>query len=288
MKQIIMIILAVVIFTGVMLAGCGARSEDPIETATEELEVTFLDVGKGDCILIRKGEEVTLIDTGYADTVQDVISELKSLGIATIDHLIITHYDKDHVGGAAGIVQNFMIGEIYLPGYEGSSEEYSELMAAIDELDLPATVVTSDLSLVMEGADVTIYATDVEYIADTEEEEGNDNDVSLVVSLIYQDDSYLFAGDLEKEGIAAYLENHAESYDIVKMPHHGQKAGNSEDFIAAIDPQIAVITDSEDDPAEEKVLELLEEEGAQIYMTKDTGTIIITGNGTGSYEITYS
>ena len=275
------------IFLGLMLAGCGARSEATAETGSgsdDTLKVTFLDVGKGDCILVQKDGKNMLIDAGYEETAESVISFLKEQGVASLDYFIITHYDKDHVGGAAQVAEAFDVQQIYLPGYEGNSQYYEAFMAAIEDGDLKAEQVTEDLFLDFSGASLSIYASDVEFVPETEEEEGNDNDVSLVISLINGADSYLFAGDLEKEGVAAYLSEDHLTFDVVKMPHHGKKAGNSDGFIASVSPKIAVITDSTDDPAEEKLLALLEEAGAKTLQTSVAGTIQITSNGSGEYH----
>lgn len=85
------------------------RKDEETENASELMSVTYIDVGKGDCILIEKGSSVILIDTGYSDTSGNVSDYLNTKGITYIDYLIITHYDKDHVGGAADIAELFEI-----------------------------------------------------------------------------------------------------------------------------------------------------------------------------------
>lgn len=296
MKSVI-IIIAVTIFTGLMLGGCSsagskvssaaASAADAVtETVSEALTVSYIDVGKGDCILVQKGDSVCLIDAGYEETAASVIQYLKENGIEYIDYFIVTHYDKDHVGGAAAIAQSFGTGQIWLPDYEGSSSYYEAFMEVIEEYQLNASAVSEDVSFDLDGVSFEIFASDVDYVVETDTEEGNDNDVSLVVSAVYGEDSFLFAGDIEKEGITAYLEKGHGTYDVIKMPHHGSKAGNTDELIAAVNAEIAVITDSEEDAASDKVLEMLAEADTEVYRTSINGTIVITGTGTGEYTVT--
>ena len=263
-------------------AGCGGAKKtwDP----ADELRVTFIDVGKGDCVLLERDGVFALIDAGYRETADAVTACLREWGVETLAFLIITHYDKDHVGGAAAIAENFAISQLYLPGYEGHSKYYTALMQVIEERSLPALRVTEDVSFTLSGVDFTIFASPVEYVWDGTEE-GNDNDVSLVTEARYGQDSYLFAGDLEKAGISAYLAAGHGTYDVVKMPHHGSKKNNTDDFIEAVRPKIAVITDSPADPAEDATLTLLKQYSAAVYRTALNGTVTVTSGGVGKYSV---
>lgn len=248
-----------------------------------ELRVTFFDVGKGDCILLEKDGAYLLIDAGYAETAADVTGFLKERGVSSLDAMIVTHYDKDHAGGAPAVAQAFPVKQIYLPGYEGEGQ-YTALMKTIIEQALPYRQVTEDVSFSLSGVSIEIYASDVAYIP-AGEKEANDNDVSLVISAKYGEDSYLFAGDLEKEGINAYLAKGRGSFDVVKMPHHGDKKKNTADFIAAVSPKIAVITDSAEEPAEDKTLSLLTSSRVKTYRTAVQGTVTVISTGAGRYRV---
>ena len=283
-RKMILVITAILMTITVMamfLSGCGSTAgAETGQSSAEELSVTFIDVGKGDCILLEKDSSVILIDTGYKESADSVIGYLKDRGITRIDYLIITHYDKDHVGGAARIAEAFEVAQIYLPDYEGSSKYYTAFMEVIEAAGLNASRVSEDISLDISGVTLEIYASDVEYDA-TSGSEGNDNDVSLVVAAIYGEDSYLFAGDIEKAGIKAYLAAGHGEYDVLKMPHHGKSSGKLADFVERVNEQIAVITDSTDDPAEDAVLEMLG--SADVYRSAVNGTVTITGTGDGVY-----
>lgn len=284
MKKLCVVLLAL-LSLAVLLTGCGTKGgEATASDGQGQLRVTFIDVGKGDCILLEKDGCFALIDAGYDDTSGAVISFLKERGVRSLDAVIVTHYDKDHVGGAPAVAQAFAVVQLYLPGYEGHGKYYNALMKTVIERSLTYRQVTEDTSFQLSGARVDIFASSVEYVYDGTQE-GNDNDASLVVAAVCGGDSYLFAGDLEKAGIGAYLAAGHGTYDVVKMPHHGSKKKNTGDFIADVQPKIAVITDSAEDPASEKTLALLAQASVTVYRTSQRGTVTVTGDGGGTYTV---
>jgi beta-lactamase superfamily II metal-dependent hydrolase len=226
-----------------------------------------------------------MIDTGYYETSGKVLAYLKRKKVERLNCLIISHYDKDHVGGAIPIISKVHTEKIYLPDYEGRSAYYEALADYIEKNRLDASQVSSDISLDYDRMHLDIYASDIAYDYDTVKEEGNDNDVCVTAALFFGDDSWLFAGDLETEGIAGFLAANRGPFDVVKMPHHGRKASNTKEFIESTAPMIAVITDSKDEKAKKKVVKWLTEQGANVYSSSVNGDITITGNGHEEYEI---
>ena len=80
------------------------REQEPCSVGEEGcVRVSFIDVGKGDCILLQSGQSAALIDTGYDRTSNGVLSFLRGRGVDRLEFLIITHYDRDHVGGIRAI-----------------------------------------------------------------------------------------------------------------------------------------------------------------------------------------
>ena len=281
----------------VVFAGCG-RAEDSsggttsVKSTTQNVpngvRVSAIDVGKGDCILVQAGGMSALIDTGYDSTSGEVVFYLRNQGVERLDCLVITHYDKDHVGGLRAIGKAFDIDAVYLPGYEGADKNYRTAMAAVNELGFPVQRVVQKQVLTLGDASFTIYPSSVAYVPDAKGNEGNDDDLSLVTTLVFGGDSYLFAGDLEKDGIAAFLKSGFERFDVLKMPDHGQKCSNTDEFLAEVQPRIAVITDSAADPADKKSLKLLAGCGAETYRTSECGTVVVESAGTGNYSVVTS
>ena len=248
------------------------------KTADPSLKVSIIDVGRGDCILVRKGGHAMLIDCGYEETSAAVSSYLRSSGVESLESVVITDYDNDHVGGAAAIIEAYSPAAVYLPSHEGSGPCYEALISSLDKAGsgTASVRVTSDTAFRLDDVSVTIF------VSRAGSDGGN---CSLVVSVRQSKDSYLFAGDLEKEDTAAFLADHTAQWDVIIMPHHGNQKDGTEELLASVRPKIALITDSSQEPAADSVLGLLEVTGAKIYRSSENGTVTITSSGKGVYRI---
>lgn len=265
-------------------AGSGDADTPPVGGSGQEagtFRAVFLDVGKGDCILLSTEGRYMLVDAGYEETADEVLDSLRAYGVSSLDAMVITHYDKDHVGGAAEIAQEIPVGTFYLPDYTGDPDKCADLLALIDAQDLSAVQVSEDIRFSLGTAQVCVDAALIDY--DPAEE--NDNDASLLVEIFYGEDSWFLPGDIEEEAIDAWLLARAREYDILKMPHHGRKEDNTAGLIKAVSPQIAVITDSPEDDASPKVLKKLEKKKVRVLRTSENGSILVTGYGIGKYDI---
>ena len=275
-------ITAAVLAALLLLTGCGgtAAEENPKEDS-RGLEVVFFDVGKGDCILVSMGGEHLLIDAGYEETSGGITKELLSRGVDSLDAMIVTHYDKDHVGGAAEIAQKIPVGTFYLPDYIGDEDKCGDLLEMIEEENLQAVRVSEDTEVTLGEAAVRIDAALVPY----DPEEKNDNDASLIVEILYGEDEWLLPGDIEKDAVEVWLDSHAGNYDVLKLPHHGKKEKYSKAFLESVSPGIAVITDSDEEDASDKILKDLEKNDAKVFRSSVNGTITITGSGSEDYKV---
>ncbi|MBR3226373.1 MAG: MBL fold metallo-hydrolase [Atopobiaceae bacterium] len=256
-----------------------------VSSASSRIRVSVIDVGKGDCILLQADDEAVLIDTGYESTAADVLSCLRDQGVSSLGAMVITHYDRDHIEGIRPIGEAVGVGTIYLPEYEGADKNYRSCIKSVEALGVPIQRVTEELVLPIGNAQLTVFPSGVAYRSGSGKEEGNDNDMSLVATLRNGSDSYLFAGDLEEEGIDAYLAANHGQFNILKMPHHGQHSSNTLEFLDDARPQIALITDAEKDPASKKTLKLLKAADVQTYRTSVDGTVTVESDGSGTYSI---
>lgn len=296
LKRKLWIVLLCSMFLLVSLTGCSGRSKKSDSSGTPggntdssgesgpgdgELQAVFFDVGKGDCILLTMGEDHILLDAGYDETYQSVAGELKKQGIKALDAMIITHYDKDHVGGAAEIASVIPVDVFYLPDYTGDEDKCGDLIAMIRKKGLESVRVTEKENLSLGQAQVEIDPALIRYNAS----EKNDNDASLIVKIFYKEDEWLLPGDIEKNAIEIWLGENTQTFDVLKLPHHGRKEKNTKELIENTDPEIAVITDSAAEEASEKVLKQLEKKEITVYRSSVNGTVTITGNGTGKYDV---
>lgn len=268
------IVLAVVFL---IISGCGNRED--IESAvpeigTDELHISVLDVGKADAIVLSNGDETVVIDTGEKGNNKDIEEYLDKKGLSRIDYLIITHFDKDHVGGAAKLIKNVEIGQIITPDYTGNNKEYEKFVDAVVEAGLEWNAITQNISFSIGDANITIYPP-----MKTEYKSEPDNDYSLVIDAEHCGNSFMFAGDCMTERLAELPEQMNMEHDFLKVPHHGRECEGMYEFIKSVSPDYAVITCSEKEGAEFGVIDALGDVGCMTYMTTKGRVDIISSPG---------
>jgi len=254
------------------------------------MEVIIYDVGKADAILIITENHVVMIDTGENRHSSQIIDDLLGRNIFEIDTLILTHFHKDHAGGAGAIIRAITVREVLVPNYGKSSGSYDRLMSALGDSGLESIVLTEKMSFTLDNVEFNVYPTlrgyhDFRVNDDDEDDYENsglsENDFSLVIDVAHGDNYFLFAGDAiagRLEEILATESIISRDYDFLKVPHHGRYNRMSDTFIQAIAPTYAVITDSADDQASDKVLYALIRIGAVILSTQN-GDILCISDG---------
>jgi len=259
------------------------------------LEIFIFGIGKADAILITTENHTVMIDTGENKHGPQIADYLFSHNIAEIDYLIITHFHKDHVGGADTIIRNFKIGEIIVPNYGKGSKQYNRFAEAMRESNIDETILTKTMEFILDNSKFTVYPSEQEYYyyGDSEdgednEDEGyndeisvNENNFSIAVSVNHGNNNFLFTGDAKSKRLKELLSVDDiinTDYDFLKVPHHGRYNKRTAEFIHAISPKYAVITCSANSPADERVINALEEVGANIYFTSD-GDIFCVSDG---------
>ncbi|MCR5067146.1 MAG: MBL fold metallo-hydrolase, partial [Erysipelotrichaceae bacterium] len=220
-----------------------------------------------DAILITDGEHNILVDTGYRETAEQLTARLKELNVTSLDLLILTHFDKDHIGGAAAIIDGFNVQEILQGGYVKDSSHYSSYIQALRRKGITAKLVDRDLERSYGSLRLRINPP-----AEKEYEKNPSNNSSLITMLDFHDYSFLLMGDAENLRLKEYadLAVTAETNVILKVPHHGDYHKNLALILDRYHPLASVICCSETDPepAEvEKTCALLSQYGSEIYRT---------------------
>lgn len=260
-----------------LLSGCRPdawRGEDTAGTKAAQVKVTFFDVGKGDAVLIETANHSMMIDCGYDDTADVILNYLREQETDRLDYLLLSHFDKDHVGGADRILAEIETETVLQPDYVPDGGQYGEYMEFMRAEGKVPVAVTETMELTLDGAELVIYP------PQKESYEEEDNDFSLVVSMRHGEGSFLFAGDCEKERLKELLaqKEFDLASDVLKVPHHGRREKNSQEFLDAVRPAIAVITSSKEKPADEEICSVLEELGTDIYFT-ERGTVTVLWDG---------
>lgn len=238
-----------------------------------ELELSVLRIGAADCIILISGERAVMIDAGEDDDGAEIVSFLAKKGVQSLDCLIITHFDKDHIGGADAVLAGVEVGRVLMPDYEKDGKQYGELADALAAVNIVPEALTADTSFSVGDMQFSVRAP---HKADYK---AGDNDFSLVTMLTFGEKRFLFAGDAEAERLAELLAEDDLACDVLKMPHHGRMNENTAAFLDACAPKRVIIADSDKSPADAELLELLAERNIDVFETKD-GNIRIVSNGT--------
>ncbi len=258
----------------------------------KQLQITNLDVGQGDCTCIRLSGKTVLIDGGSSDVVEvgkyRISKYLKYYGIRRLDYIFITHSDSDHTSGIAEIIQDhnkmgFDIGALVLPDVKKRDENYKALEQLCHNCGITVKKMKKGDRIRVGGMDIRCIHPRRDYNWRTE------NDYSLVLSVKYGKFHGLFVGDLESAGEQEILWDIRDA-DYLKAGHHGSAGSSGEEFLAALRPEIAVISAGEDNryghPAP-AALERLRKAGADIYSTIDSGAVTVDTDGAGIRVSTY-
>ena len=251
--------------------------ENEVTYNAERLEVHYIDVGEGDSALITCGDDAMLIDAGDPTMGTTVRLYLKNHGITHLKYLLLTHSDKDHIGGAASVISNFDIDEIFMCRYEKDNDVYLNLLNEIDYKSM--TWRTPDVGEVLSFGDseITVVAPNREY--------DNPNDSSIAVLIRHGDDSFLFTGDAEAPAEADIIANGLDIHATVyKVGHHGSRTATSQEFLDKVAPSVGIVSCAKDNDYGHphiETLEKLKDRGVKLYRTDLQGSIVAVSEGNG-------
>ena len=211
-----------------------------------------------------------------------ILPFLWNKGINEIDAVLLTHPDTDHVGGLASVLKNVKVNYVFDNGMPKESISYNNYKAAVTEK-------VPHYRIIKQGEKISGFPQVRLLVIHPPEPHlagsaADTNNNSLVLKLVYQDVSFLFCADIQKQAIEQLL-----SYSpmlkstVIKVPHHGSDEGEERDYLfQAVSAQLAVISVDRDTrfgvPAPE-VAERLEQLGAKVYKTSDSGAVIISTDG---------
>ena len=261
-----------------LLAACAPGGAERAPEAAEpaegaDLTVHFFDAGKADAILLHTPDSAVLIDAGEKGFGKTILAYLEEKGVGKIDCLIITHFDKDHVGGAAKVLNSIEVGEVLQSNQPKDSEEYEKYRKALDAAGIEAVTVRDARAFTLDGVS---YAVDPP--RRTEYAEKSSNNSSLIVTVTNGASRFLFAGDAQTERLTEFLSAGAGPCDVLKVAHHGADEPMLEPLLAAVKPAWAVITSSDEEPESAAVVAALEKAGARVLCTR-RGAVTIVSDG---------
>lgn len=241
----------------------------------ESLRITFLDAGKADAIILHTNNSTVLIDAGLKSGGKELVEFLNNEGITIIDYMIITHFDKDHVGGAAKVIKKFKVNNIISSDYFKDSDAVRDYLKACDEVKIIPNVIENNISFTLDNITYTIYP----HIASTYSEKESNNS-SLIISVKHGENRMLFTGDANNLRMEEFLTKQEKNfkYQLLKVPYHGRYMECLSEFFKTIKPEYAVITSSEEDKEDKETVQLLEQVGAKVLLTRK-GNITVVSDG---------
>ncbi len=246
------------------------------------LRVTFLDVGQCESILVEfPGRKKMLVDGGgWPDSSFDIGEQVVSpflwrRGIKKLDYLVLTHSHPDHLNGLVAVARNFRIAEFWEAFSPDEGPAYEELIKSLSSV--------SRRRRIFRGFRLREGTVTIEALHPQESEllvRKVDNDESLVLRLTGDAVSILLAADIGRASERAILDDRITvRSQVLKSPHHGSRTSSSEDFLAAVDPRVVVISagfrNSYGVPHPE-ILKRYEAAGVLILRTDLDGAIEIT------------
>ena len=263
-------------------------------------EVVMIDVGQGESIFISLpgGKGNYLIDTGgsvdfgkkaWQQTKKNfdpgrevVVPFLKAKGITKLDKLILTHGDEDHIGGAAGIMENIKIGQILIPDLREKSENEEEVIQLARKQQIDVKKVSKDDFWEAGGVKFIVLSPERNY-------KGDRNGGSIVIYSELAGNGWLFTGDLTEEAEKALVAQYPElKIDILKAGHHGSKNSTSSYFLQHYKPSTVLISAGENNRyghPNKETLERIMEIDAKVYRTDLHGAVFYSFTGkTGTFS----
>lgn len=251
-------------------------------SAPQGLQVSFLDVGQGDSILITGPTGIqVLIDGGKDRSVLRQLPQLMGPLDRTLDMVVATHPDADHIGGLPDVFRVYRVFYFVEPGRVGDTSFYERLDASVvSEAGQKTILARRDMRIHLgDGAyaDILFPEGDVEKLREA-------NDASIVMRVVYGETEFLLTGDapiwVEDRIVSAY--GTALESDVLKAGHHGSRTSTGASWLSVVDPEIVVVSAGKDNSyghPHPEVLERVTASGASVVSTIDEGTVTFVSDG---------
>ena len=212
--------------------------------AESGFDVIFLNVGQGECTIIKCDGETLVIDATTRDKGMDVQGALFKLDVDQVKMVVATHPDRDHNDYLDDVIRLYRPRTILLPPIEDktSNKSYQAVISAAEETGVEKVYPFVGDTFSLGSATITVYGP--HSVSFSEED-----DWSLVLMIEYQGVRFLFTGDAEmrsEEAMLMYNDEYPLKADVLKVGKHGSDNASSYDFIQAVSPQIAIISCGED------------------------------------------
>lgn len=255
-----------------------ARESETVVHETEtvgNLEVHFLDVGQGLSVFIESDGHYMLYDGGDSSKSSFVVSYLKDQGVQTLDYVVASHYDSDHLNGVIGALHAFDIGIVIGPDYVHDSNLYQSFMDTVSSIgkNVEHPSVGAEYSL---GNSKFVILAPANISSDS-------NNNSVAVKIVNGENSFILTGDAESSSESAMCNSGLNiDCDVLCVGHHGSASSTSWDFLQRTVPEYAIISCGNENQyghPDKDTMDKLQSMEISVFRTDKQGTIIANSNG---------
>lgn len=244
------------------------------QAIADKMYVSFIDVGQGNCTLLRCGGKAILVDSGEVGAAQTVINYIKNLGIDELNCVLVTHPHTDHMGAMTKILYEFKIDDLIMPEIPEeiipTNKTYEKFLTAVSDNAGNVIAAKSGETYSYGEMKLEIFAPLRDY--------DNLNDMSAVSRISYGDTSVMFTGDATTTVEKDFLKKNINySATVLNVGHHGSKTSSSEAWLRAVNPKYAVIccgVNNDYGHPHSLITKRLEEFGIEYFETDLLGTIV--------------
>lgn len=249
------------------------------DALSQPFTVHMIDVGQGDCILVKSGDHAMLIDAGERGNDQKIIDYLKANSVEKLDYLVATHPHSDHIGSMPKVIEAFEVENIIMPKLPTSMVPTTSIY---QKLIKTASASGAKIISAKAGAEYKLGDAKITIVGPVGTPEDLNNS-SVVIKVVYGKNSFLFTGDAETESEKKILTSGADiKADVLKLGHHGSSTSTSEEFLKVVSPSLALISCGKDNDyghPHEETLEKLEKYDIPYERTDFKGTVVVGSDG---------
>ena len=243
------------------------------------ISIHFIDVGQGDCILIKTEHASALVDAGERGKGEIVVQYLRNQNIEQLDYVFITHPDSDHIGGMPEVLESFKVSKFIMPAIKKehmpTTKIFEKLLNTVRDREVAAETAVPQETFNLGDATLTVLGP----ISST----SKTNNMSIVLRVVLGKNSFLLTGDAETEEESDIMKaDYLLKSDVLKAGHHGSKSSSGNDFLRAVSPKIIIVSCGRDNsyghPSSES-LQRFSQIGADVFRTDRHGSIVVASDG---------
>ncbi len=275
------LLVAAPVAIGVGLASARANSDAPPS-------LLFLDVGHGDAVLLRSGRAAWLVDTGPRLTGFDagrhvVLPALRAEGVHRLDALVLTHPDRDHIGGAESVLRGIRVDEVWMSRATLDAPAAARLRRTAARLEIPVRLIASGDTWRAHGLGIhVLWPPRSRFV-------GSTNRASLVLRVSVPGHCAMLPGDVPRE-VEISLAPRLTPCRILKLAHHGSASSTDRVWLKALAPEVAIVSAgrrSRSPLPHPEVRQRVREVGAELWETSRSGALRVALTGSGPRVVPY-